>query len=136
MASESGDRGGLLSAGGILSIVVGAFELIGGGLVAAFLALGLGLPLVHPGLPFVAPWLGGEVLPRAGMVTIVAIVIAVLGIVAIIGGISALRRQSFGLALAGSICAFLLPFNIMGLLALIFVCLAKGEFGEGAEAEY
>jgi len=36
-----------------------------------------------------------------------------LGIVALIGGVSATRRKSFGLSLAGAICA--LPSVILGL---------------------
>jgi hypothetical protein len=51
----------------------------------------------------------------------------VLGIIAIAGGISAVRRKSFGLSLAGAICA-LIPLNLLGLLAVIFVSLSKKEF--------
>ncbi|GAI65978.1 unnamed protein product, partial [marine sediment metagenome] len=61
------------------------------------------------------------------IVIIAGIVVAVLGIVAIVGGISAIRRKSFGLSLAGAICA-LLPINLLGILAVIFVSLGKGEF--------
>jgi hypothetical protein len=50
-----------------------------------------------------------------------------LGILAITGGISAVRRRSFGLSLAGAICA--LPKGILGILAIIFVALGKREFG-------
>jgi hypothetical protein len=128
MASESGDRGGLLSAGGILSIIVGAGEIIGGAAVATLLLLGL--PLWQPEFPF-APRLGGGFPFGSNMtiVVIVAIVVAVLGIVAIVGGVSAVRRGSYGLSLVGAICA-LIPINILGLLAVIFVALGRGEFGE------
>jgi len=133
MASDSNGRGGLLSAGGILSIIVGAFEIIFGGLVAVVMKLSLTLL----GRPFpLLPGLGG--LPQfwgdfgigGHLITavIIGIVIAVLGIVAVVGGISAVRRGSFGLSLAGAICA-LLPINPMGLLAVIFVSLGKREFG-------
>ncbi|MGB3479983.1 MAG: hypothetical protein WBB67_12595, partial [bacterium] len=57
---------------------------------------------------------------------IVGVPILVLGIIAIVGGISAIRRKSFGLSLAGAICA--LPSNILGILAIIFVSLSKKEF--------
>ena len=51
----------------------------------------------------------------------------VLGIIAIVGGISAIKRKSFGLSLAGAICALLsVP---LGILAVIFVSLGKREFG-------
>ncbi len=127
MASESGDRGGLLSAGGILSIIVGAFEIIVGALVATLLLLGL--PLWQPDFPFAPGFRGG--FPFGSNMTIVvilAIVVAVLGIMAIIGGVSAIRRGSYGLSLLGATCA-LIPVNILGLLAVIFVALGRGEFG-------
>jgi len=50
----------------------------------------------------------------------------VLGIVAVIGGISAIRRKSFGLSLAGAICA--LPSVFEGILAVIFISISKKEF--------
>jgi len=124
-------RGGLLSAGGILAIIVGVFELIIGGLMAA-------LPLI--GIPFGLPSFSGlgDMFNMTALIAaitsrllIVGIVLAVLGIIAIVGGISAIRRGSFGLALAGAICA-LLPINFLGILAVIFVSLAKREF----ETEY
>jgi len=125
MANSNG-RGGLLSAGGILSIITGAFELIAGGLIAALTTLSI--PFWHPEFPF-APGFWGS-FGIAGIpkwILIVGITLAVLGIIAIVGGISAVRRKSFGLSLAGAICA-LLPFNILGLLAVIFVSVARREF--------
>jgi len=47
-----------------------------------------------------------------------------------VGGRAAMRRSSFGLALAGAICA--LPSGTLGVLAVIFVSLAKGEFRSGS----
>ena len=58
---------------------------------------------------------------------LLGVFLAILGIVAIIGGISAIRRGSFGLSLAGAICA-LLPINAFGVLAVIFVSLGKRDF--------
>jgi hypothetical protein len=52
----------------------------------------------------------------------------ILGIVAIVGGIYALLRKIWGLALAGSICALIGPWFILGILAIIFVSLGKREF--------
>jgi hypothetical protein len=49
-----------------------------------------------------------------------------LGIIAIIGGIAAMKRSRFGLALAGAISALLS--GTLGMLAVIFVSLAEGEF--------
>jgi hypothetical protein len=125
MAFNGNDRGGLLTAGGVLSIVVGAFEVIGGGIMVALVSLRMPLRLLllpfHRGvwfehiLPVIPPWL-----------IIVGGLLLILGILAIVGGISAVRRKSFGLSLAGAICA--LPSNILGILAVIFVSLSKREF--------
>ncbi len=52
----------------------------------------------------------------------------ILGIVAIIGGVFALQKKVWGLALVGAICALLWPSSILGILAIIFVALSKSEF--------
>jgi hypothetical protein len=124
--ANGNSRGGLLSAGGILSIIMGALELIAGAGIATLTALSI--PFWHPEVPFAPDFWG--TLGMAGMpkwMLVAGIVLAVLGIVAIVGGVSAVRRKSFGLSLAGAICAFI-PFNLLGLLALIFVSLARREF--------
>jgi hypothetical protein len=126
MASNGDSRGGLLTAGGVLSIVAGALEVIGGVIIAILttgirILLRLALLPPHPGdwferiIPVLPTWL-----------IIVAVPLLALGIVAIIGGVSAIRRKSFGLSLAGAICA--LPSNILGILAVIFVSVSKREF--------
>ena len=126
MASNGSSRSGLLTAGGVLSIIGGALEVIGG-VIIALLTIGirilvkLALIPFHPGdweghvAPFIPFWL-----------IIVGVPIFALGVVAIIGGVSALRRRSFGLSLAGAICA--LPSNVLGILAIIFISLSKKEF--------
>ncbi len=121
----SENRGGLLSAGGILSIVVGVAELLSGAALALIAGLGTSLfsALAFPGYPGLQDGLSVSLT----FAIVIGIVFAVLGIVAIVGGISAIRRQSFGLSLAGAICA-LLPVNNLGLLAVIFVSLGKREF--------
>jgi hypothetical protein len=127
MAHDGSDRGGLLTAGGILSIVGGALEVIGGGIIVV-LTTGIGILLrlallsFHHGdwveriIPVIPPWW-----------IIVGVPLLALGIIAIIGGVSAVRKKSFGLSLAGAICA--LPSNILGILAVIFVSLGRREFG-------
>ena len=102
---------------GILSVIAGAFGVLGGILVAAVGTIASGI-LAELHVPFIGGLIGG----------IVAVPI-ILGIVAIVGGIYALRRRIWGLALAGAICAFLTPpLGILGLLAIIFVALGKREF--------
>ena len=129
MASNGNDRSGLLTAGGILSIVVGVFEVIGGGIMVALVSLSIPLRLwlssCLPGIP--GGWFehGWAVVPI--WLIIIGGLLLVLGIIAIAGGVSAVRRKSFGLSLAGAICA-LIPLNLLGLLAVIFVSLGKREF--------
>ena len=125
----SGERGGLLSAGGILSIIVGAFEVIGGGVMVAFGGLiGVSGPSWWPTHPYFGGEFGIGATLTPTIVTIIGAVVVLLGIVAIAGGISAIRRKSLGLSIAGAICA-LLPINVLGILAVIFVSLGRTEFG-------
>jgi hypothetical protein len=122
----SGERGGLLSAGGILSVTVGVAQVIFGFLAVL---IGLNISLWLPSLPYL-----GDPLSVLKQYPVIAVIIGasliLLGIVAILGGRAAMKRSSFGLALAGAICA--LPSGTLGVLAVIFVSLAKGEFGSGS----
>jgi hypothetical protein len=131
MESNGNSKSGLLTAGGVLSIIGGVLELIGGGIV-----VGIGInnivggpwwPMPH--MPWV-PWdeIGLTFLPAIFIV--VGILVLVLGAIGIAGGISALNRKSFGLSLAGAIC--ILPTAILGILAIIFVSVSKREFEAGS----
>lgn len=69
------------------------------------------------------------------------IVGVILGLIAIAGGIFAIRRRVWGLALAGAICA-LFPFHpygsliwtpVFGILAIVFVALSKNEFSSSTK---
>ena len=57
----------------------------------------------------------------------IAIPLGILGILSIVGGAFALQRKSWGMALTGSI-ASLMPFSILGLVALILTALSRDEF--------
>jgi hypothetical protein len=100
---------------GILAIIAGATGVIFGIVVATLGILAGGLVAVIG-----VPAIGGIVAGAA------AIPLAV-GITAIIGGVCALRRRIWGLALAGTICS-LFPVWFLGIPAIIFVVLGKGEF--------
>jgi hypothetical protein len=126
MASDGSNRRGLLTAGGVLSIVGGALQVIGG-LLIAILTIGIRILLRLVPIPFHPGDWGGHVVPFIPFwLLIVGVPLLALGIVAIVGGVSAVRRKSFGLSLAGAICA--LPSMILGILAVIFVSVSKGEF--------
>ena len=148
MASNGNSRGKLLTAGGILSIIVGIYQIIGGlflvGIIngslpfPAFLRtyfsfiywqveIGLllsaltGIRIGDWGYAYMDGWWGTR------PVLLILICNVVLGIMAVVGGISAIRRKSFGLSLAGAICA--LPSVPLGIPAVILVALGKREFG-------
>jgi hypothetical protein len=94
---------------GILAIIAGAIEVISG----IVFATGVGF------------WAG---IFGMGWLSVIFAPLIVLGIIAIIGGVCALQRKIWGLALAGSICALIGPWFILGILAIIFVSLGKSEF--------
>jgi hypothetical protein len=141
MLTNDNNRDGLLSAGGILSIVAGIFQIISGGvLIVDFLVSyqhGFGLtkwfllPFFPDAWRHYILWGSGAIPASMNYVpirwAIIGGCLGVLGIVAVVGGVSAIRRKSFGLSLAGAIYA--LPSVILGILAVIFVSLSKREFG-------
>ena len=143
MPSSGDSRRGLLAAGGVMSILAGILQLIiGGGLIGCWL-LGsvienflLSVTIYIPGF---WPILKQHILYLLSFGDDVSIgcVIAgglslILGIIALVGGISAMRRKRFGLSLAGAICA--LPSGIMGILAVIFIVMGKMAMEFRAEA--
>jgi lysylphosphatidylglycerol synthetase-like protein (DUF2156 family) len=104
---------------GILCIIAGVLGIVIGTVAGAMEALITVLPITP------------EILAR--FLWIFSAAPIVLGIVAIIGGIYALLRRRWGLALAGCICSLLcvlplLPAIILGILAIIFVSIGKREF--------
>jgi hypothetical protein len=108
---------------GILAIVVGAVGVVEWVAVAALVTLTGG-------------WLAiGDLLGSGGIVAVVVAIVIAIGIVAIVGGVFALKRKRWGLALAGSICAlfslFFIPILLnvpLAIAAIVLVVLGKGEF--------
>lgn len=146
MTSNGSDRGWLLTAGGILSIIGGALEVVGGGIMVGLVIahrelFGLVGHGVWGGTPGIRSSLFGDV-DLIWLIN-VGVPLLILGIVGIVGGTSAIRRKSFGLSMAGAICALpsvifglylagaisALASVILGILAVIFVALGKREFG-------
>ena len=100
---------------GILSIIAGVVGVIFGILLAVLGAVGGGI-------------LGMFGLPGLGALAAGAMAVPlILGIVAIVGGVYAMRRRKWGLALAGTICS-LFTVWFLGIPAIIFVIMGKNEF--------
>ena len=145
MKSSDSHRSGLLTAGGILCIVGGAFAAI-----AVVLAVDI---LIYNIESLSWDWVPSYNRASAIRSIIVATSVFALGIVTIVGGVSAMRRKKFDLSLAGAICFALTPpvafsetfsesffskslaelvfvwgWMILGILATIFVSMSRREF--------
>ena len=139
MSSNGSDRGGLPTAGGALGIVAGVLQISSGVSIAVnilvpnmnsyIIAERLLLPLFPDAWRHAILWVAP--VPHVTYTVqdwwvMLGGCAGVLGILAVVGGISAIRRKKFGLSLAGAICA--LPSLFLGILAVIFVALGKREF--------
>lgn len=104
--------------------------------VAGILSIAAGIPGIIIGLIIgviggTIGWIGNfPMVPN--VLGVLTAPIVILGIISIIGGIYALKRQKWGLALAGSICA-LFPGWILGILAIIFVVMGRDEFEQSTD---
>jgi hypothetical protein len=125
-----------------MPVVAGILDIVSGAMGIAF---GVFMSLPHhaarvaqaaPGAvqgaaPRVAPHFGGlPPMPHfffPGMGLALGITVIVLGVLAVVGGIYALRVKAWGLALAGSIAAVITG-RLFGILALIFIVLGKNDF--------
>ncbi len=114
--------------GGILSIIAGAWGI----------CLGIGLPILFVTLfrffiDLLSSTAGGTAFPQeflnivTTVYSIMGFFYVLLGILAIIGGSFALKRNNWGVALAGAIAASFFTFFI-GIPSVIFITLAKGSF--------
>ena len=105
---------------GSLSIFSGGVSLIGFiGLLIASIALGWTAADV-------TGWLPGMNIAMSILI-ILCVLFLVTGMLALLGGIYAVQRKKWGLALFGSICA-LIPTFVLGLAAIILITLSKDEF--------
>ena len=110
---------------GILDIALGILNLFCMfmiiGLIVAF---GSGILTIARIAELIPIWLSGMV---QGALIILAILLAVSSSLPLIGGIYAVQRKSWGLALAGSIVA-ILPAAPLGITSTILIALSKNEF--------
>jgi len=112
--------------GGILSIVSGAIGVLGAIVLFLFTTLF--------GAIFTDPYFGvsdgTEVLPfLATIYGGMGVILLVFSVVAIIGGVYAIKKKLWGMALAGAICG-LLSFWPTGIAAIILISIGKNEFNK------
>ena len=112
---------------GILNIVSGALSILGS--IGAIIGILFFIPFTTSIGPGPVPGLDSWLIPGVfeTILVIAAVFLLIVGILPIIGGIYALQRKKWGLALAGSIAA-IFGSTIMGILATIFTAMSKDEF--------
>lgn len=98
---------------GILDIVSGVM-----GIVASVVLIVIGS--ITGIIPDVPHWL-------AALFLGIGIPIGLAGILAVIGGIYAVQRKNWGLALAGAIAALFCS-RLLGILSIIFTAMGRKEF--------
>jgi hypothetical protein len=113
------DKTWMPTTGGILNIICGAAEIIGG---IVMIVMGAVSGPICQAMQADIP---------AGVATAILVVIGIFalifGVIALLGGIYALRRKLWGLALAGSILSvFIIWF--LGVASIVFIALSKKEF--------
>lgn len=102
-------------------------------ITAGVLDLIIGIPGLIIGIIFTV--IGGVLtFFIAGLGALIGAPIIILSIVAIVGGIFAIKKRAWGFALAGAICGFIvgLPFVVpailFGIPAIVFTSLGKKQF--------
>lgn len=111
---------------GILSIIVGSLGLLGVfGVSIAAIVLSSSSYWWNQIETDAAPLTLGALV---GILVAAAVYLLIVGLLALLGGISALQRKRWGLALAGSIAAIFCSTSVLGILSLIFTAMSKDEF--------
>ena len=115
---------------GILEIISGVFGLLGGAIVAVAFAIFSAVTQQQGGYrpeDFLSPVI-------ASIFTSVALSAVIFGLLALIGGICATRRKSWGWSLTGAIAATLCALPL-GIIALIIIVMSQEQFRKTAAAD-
>ncbi len=113
--------------GGILSIVSGAFGVLGAGYFVLMIWMFNFMITSIPQQPM-DPEFPQEVFYIMAIIYgAIGLFLALIGALAIVGGVFAIKKKHWALALAGAI-AGTVTFFPCGIPAVIFVCLGKEEF--------
>jgi hypothetical protein len=106
-------------AGGVLNIIAGSLHLSGWLAVRAILNKLIATGYLGGDKPFIS----------ATNVSKLVMPLLVMAVIAIIGGIFALNKKFWGIALAGAICAIFSPATwILGVASTVIISIAKHEF--------
>jgi len=108
---------------GILDIVAGAIGMVGG---VYFVVLTAAFRTIHE-MMRLDPSVIQQTEVLISKLFAVPFVLVFIGIISIIGGVYALQRRIWGLALAGSICSCIV-FPFFGLPSIVVTALAREEF--------
>ena len=110
---------------GILNIITGALSaLMAIGIIIAIVAVD-SISIMRYLPPADAPFIA----PLVSTILIVVLVLAIIrAVLTTMGGVFALQRKKWGWALVGSILAMFGQTFPLGLVAIIFVAMAKDEF--------
>jgi hypothetical protein len=109
---QSPKKTGTIIVAGILDIIVGCLGLFG--------VLGLMVAIA-----FVS-----DEPDTLAILVPVAVLLALKSILALVGGMYALQRRNWVMALVGAIAAAL-PFSLLGIIALILTALSRDQFRQG-----
>ena len=95
-------------------------------LIGALVGIASGASLIWAGSMFLP--LGDYGMDISGILAVCGIIWIVLSLIGLLGGIFAMQRKHFGLAIVGGIFSLLVGFFIFGLIGLILVAISKDEF--------
>ena len=109
---------------GLLSIIAGSIGILGS-VIAIVLFSFVNNPHNNP-MPLDSSF--GDAVGWALIISFL-----VINLVAVAGGVMAIKRRLWGLALAGAICAmFSLWASVLGIVSIVFLALSRHEFGNGS----
>ncbi|UCG10611.1 MAG: hypothetical protein JSW30_01900 [Dehalococcoidia bacterium] len=109
--------------------VAGILDIICAGLhITAVFGLIIAMIAVESN-PYLDPAMasGGVPVNITAILGAILVTSAIAAVLALVGGIYALKRQKWGLALAGAIAAFF-PVGILGVVAIVLTALSRQEF--------
>lgn len=118
--------------GGILSIVAGALGGVGSLMGVLFTILVFSIAATDSSYYYDGyRYADGSFTVFMVIWIMFAVFFVLLGALGVVGGIFAIRKKNWGLALAGSIAGTITFFPV-GVPAIVFTALGKGEFEEGS----